>query len=401
MNFIDIHSHPSLKMWFFRKKIYKRSEPTCKKFSANMWVNLPMMKQGKVNAAAAVHYLPEVAVKGEMLDTVGTWLLYHVIWLISLGRLRRKLEDKSTPTAPFKQIKQYIKMFEDGIGQARTEGFDVEVAKGLGQFKDGIAAGRIEFIHCTEGLHCLGTKDIKLDTAKEHLKWLFDEGIAQITVAHFFENVIVSSAGGIPPKLARTLGYDPERTYPNGYNPVFGEEIIDYILELGMVIDVVHCPKETIDMIFARNKKRVQQRPLVFAHTGVFEVATGKNPNMPIRDAKSLPTTLDIQRIKDCQGVIGIIFMRYWLCGTEDTEPAINDVMDTIEFIVRVCGDFDNIAIGSDLDGFTEVPDDLAGIETIPGLLNEMRKRNITEENIEKMAFGNYQRVLELGWGKP
>ncbi len=92
--------------------------------------------------------------------------------------------------------------------------------------------------------------------------------------------------------------------------------------------------------------------------------------------------------------------MDYWLNGIEQNKTAIPLVVETIQAIRAITGDYNHISIGTDLDGFTEVPKDLAGEEYIPGLIEEMRNQKISEEDIGKISMKNYLRVLEKGWGK-
>ena len=79
--------------------------------------------------------------------------------------------------------------------------------------------------------------------------------------------------------------------------------------------------------------------------------------------------------------------------------------MDTIEFIKNVkdsngnCGTYDHIAIGTDLDGFTEVPPDLLGEDQIQNLIPAMKNHGISQLDIKKICSGNYMRVLKKGWG--
>ena len=79
--------------------------------------------------------------------------------------------------------------------------------------------------------------------------------------------------------------------------------------------------------------------------------------------------------------------------------PPIKVIVETIQTIKDICTNYDHVSIGTDLDGFTEVPKDLAGEEFMPALL-EMKSQGISQRDIEKICFGNYLRVLEKGWGK-
>jgi len=123
--------------------------------------------------------------------------------------------------------------------------------------------------------------------------------------------------------------------------------------------------------------------------------------------AAYLPDSADITAIKDCNGVLGVIFMDYWLTGDENHQPAIDAVVETIIFIRDVpdsngnSGTYNHIAIGSDLDGFTTVPEDLGGDRMMKDLVNAIAAiPGITADDVDKIGWANYMRVLKNGWGK-
>ena len=59
MSFIDIHCHPSLKIFLFDTHLAKVAHPHNLNISAKMFVNLSGMKTGGVNAVTVAHYIPE------------------------------------------------------------------------------------------------------------------------------------------------------------------------------------------------------------------------------------------------------------------------------------------------------------------------------------------------------
>ena len=172
------------------------------------------------------------------------------------------------------------------------------------------------------------------------------------------------------------------------------------MLEIGIIIDLVHSPQGVKDLVYEINDHRAGgRRPLVFSHTGIREIAQEYNPHMRPEDLAYLPDLYDIQKIQECDGVLGIIFMDYWLNGSENTGNAIPLVIKSIKYIYDVCGNYNHVCLGSDFDGFTEVPADLMGPSYYPYLISAMRDANIAEADINKICFTNYLRVLENGWG--
>jgi len=74
--------------------------------------------------------------------------------------------------------------------------------------------------------------------------------------------------------------------------------------------------------------------------------------------------------------------------------PCIDTVIAHLEHFLSLGGE-DHLGMGSDFDG-AEVPADLAGVQDMPKLWEEMRKRNYSETIIEKLACGNLSRFLGL-----
>jgi hypothetical protein len=93
--------------------------------------------------------------------------------------------------------------------------------------------------------------------------------------------------------------------------------------------------------------------------------------------------------------------MKYWLCGSESTPDfGIEHIFNTIKHIAKVCGgSYDNIAIGTDMDGFTQPIDDLYEPSQMVRLTQSMLDAGISEENIKKILGGNALRVMAEGWG--
>ena len=407
---IDIHCHPALKTWLFPSHhVYDEVNPTNYEFSENCFVNIDQMQRGNVGIAVSVYYLPEAELESEQMRNVLFTLLRGLLRIVC-NRLPQIIEDKSTPTASFEQMKTYINMFTEDINVAIRSGKNVAIATSYTDILNKINDGITLFLHSIEGAHCLGNNPIAYVTVEKNLEYFFNIGVCQITLGHFFENILVSSSGGVPPKLAFELDYEPDKynTYPLGYNGDLAIGIIDKILELGIIIDLVHCHPKAKQMIYDRNNLRLdKKRPLVFAHTGVREVAKKHNPDMPDNYAAFLPDSSDIRAIKDCGGVLGVIFMDYWLTGDDDFRPGIQAVIETMVFIRDVPdsngvkGTYDHIAIGSDLDGFTTIPSDLGGARMMKDLVNAIsRIPGISRDDIDKIGWANYMRVLKNGWGK-
>ena len=73
--------------------------------------------------------------------------------------------------------------------------------------------------------------------------------------------------------------------------------------------------------------------------------------------------------------------------------PSYRRVVDHIDHAVSVAG-IDHVGIGSDFDGINVTPEGLEDISRIGVIFEEMRKRGYSEEDIAKVAGGNFLRVM-------
>src|SRR6186997_2775180 len=106
MSFIDIHSHPSLKIFLFDTHLGKAAHPRNLNMSPRMFVNLPGMQAGGVNAVTAAHYIPEQSLIKDLKKRRFLGKLVNLAEEVFAPFVENKFEDLSVPTAPFDQLKQ-------------------------------------------------------------------------------------------------------------------------------------------------------------------------------------------------------------------------------------------------------------------------------------------------------
>jgi membrane dipeptidase len=242
----------------------------------------------------------------------------------------------------------------------------------------GQEAGRpIAVIHNIEGAH-------SLDGNVDNVQRLFDRGVAYLTLAHFYENEAVYPCFPYPESVQGLGCFQGDRNVALGLKP-FGEEVVEKMVELGMILDIVHCTPPARKRIYDIVGNRL---PIIASHVGAYEI----NPS---------PYNLkdwELAKIADSGGVAGVIFMNYWLMPHE-TKRGLNYIARTIEHFVKVAG-VEHTAIGSDFDGFTDPPDDLKDAARFPKLTQRLIAEGYSQEQIGKIWGENVLRVLREGWGK-
>ena len=366
----DLHLHPSLKMYLFGKKLYKNYRTGGAWNPLTMRVTLPKIRSGGMNVLISSIYVPERA----MIEDCK--LLKSVLWGLGIFNkkfsLIRKGDHFATTLLIMDHFVKEVALTNDLIL------YDVMVARGMGELEQGLADGKLVFIHAVEGGHSLGG-DI------DHLKSFYNHGVCMITLAHFYENEITQTVGGIPDDKKFLGCFKGEGEQPGGLSE-FGKNVVTEILEMGMLIDLTHSTPLARKQVYQINNKR---RPLIFSHCGV-----------QAKNAQSMnPTDEEIRIIAECGGVIGVIFMNYWLDPGQQ-KNGLDLIVDTIRHIVDK-GGIESVAIGSDFDGFTDPPDDIKDISEMPRLQSALTQAGFSDDDIAKIMGQNVLRVLKTGWLKP
>jgi len=157
----------------------------------------------------------------------------------------------------------------------------------------------------------------------------------------------------------------------------FGKELVEEMNSLGMLIDLSHISEKGFwDAI------ELSKAPVIVSHANSRSVC----------DNKRNLTDSQIRSVATKGGVIGVNFYPVFLNGTR--EASITDVIKHIEHMAGLVGT-EAIGIGSDFDGIDCTPHGLAGVEGIQDLINELLRLNYSETDVEKIAGGNFLRVIK------
>jgi microsomal dipeptidase-like Zn-dependent dipeptidase len=244
------------------------------------------------------------------------------------------------------------------------------------------------------------------------LEKLKDKGVCLITLAHLFPNDIASCVEGIAPDAKKGIKMSWAYEDTPAYNlPLTkaGEDVVDWMLRKGMIIDLTHSTPAVRAGVFERNQR--YQRPLVFTHTGAEAIFTkhdgGKFPNFRYYCVSDE----EIAQICACDGTIGVIPEVFWLAGGDTHlrcqglppklfRNGIPYMIETIQYINSrtPTQDYSHISIGTDFDGYSDEPQDLYQASQLDGLIQALRAEGISDESVRKIMSGNALRVLEKGW---
>ena len=195
------------------------------------------------------------------------------------------------------------------------------------------------------------------------LQTLYDEGIRLITLTWNHENCI-----GYP-------NSKDEAVMQKGLKP-FGIEVVEKMNELGMIIDVSHLSDGGFWDVLTYSKN-----PVVASHSNA-------------RSLCSHPRNLSDEMIKalaDKGGIAGVNFYPYFI--NKAGKATAEDIAEHVMHMYKVGGE-DFIAVGTDFDGFDEGELEIAHMGEIGKLYEAVKRRGLSERQMEKFWSGNAMRVI-------
>ena len=162
-----------------------------------------------------------------------------------------------------------------------------------------------------------------------------------------------------------------------------GKELVRECNRLGVLIDLSHLNErgfwDVADLSAA---------PLVATHSNAHTLCPA---------SRNL-TNWQLDAIKDSGGMVGANFAVGFLRedGGESEDTPLETVVRHVDYLVERVG-IDGVGFGSDFDG-AKVPKELGDVSGLPGLLAALRAGGYDDTALEKLAHGNWVRVLRATW---
>lgn len=412
----DLHNHPMLKATLFRRDMGKSTfgglSKVCKLafWPPAVRSNFPKMIEGGLDLSLSTVYIPEQGWFDDLPILKAIKWLNRAAWknyvappyfdstIRSIDLLEEQVANYNTATANL-----------GAVGEPRR---DIIVARTRKELNKGLRVGSLCLVHAVEGAHSLhgsvtGKPDAEMvetldggsatDEVLANLENLWDRGVAYLTLAHFYPNMCVYPCFPYPEyafTFTKWKGLMDKWDHTKGLTDT-GRAVVERMFELGMIVDITHCTPAARSEIYRLAEKHKVKAGVIASHNGVAAL----NPD---------PYCLEdweIRWIADHGGVIGVIFMNYWLYPTEQ-HLGMKYVLKTISHLHDVGGE-NVIGIGTDFDGFTDPPDDLEDMTRLPRLTRELvtpysspRRRRYSDSAVKKILGGNALRVLREGWKK-
>lgn len=238
------------------------------------------------------------------------------------------------------------------------------------------------------------------------LRLFYDLGVRYMTLTHAGNNQICDSCATVEKKW-------------HGLSP-FGREVVAEMNRLGMLIDVSHISDESF-----RDVLKYSEKPVVATHSCCRALA-------------SHPRNMTDEMIREMSEKGGVIQINFFPCFLDDSfwkvyreselvkmaddtedafiadpaneskrnawyaamdalktlpRPSFTRIVDHIDHAVKV-GGIDHVGIGSDFDGISVTPEGMEDVSMIGKVFDEMSRRGYRDSEIEKVAGGNFLRVL-------
>jgi membrane dipeptidase len=163
-----------------------------------------------------------------------------------------------------------------------------------------------------------------------------------------------------------------------------GRALVLRCAELGIVVDLSH-----LNAAGFADVARIGAAPLVVSHTACHALCPA---------TRNL-TDDQLGEVARSDGLVGIVFCPAFLRadGADDVDTPLATLVAHVRHAADVVG-VDRVGLGSDFDGAT-MPAALSDVAGLPRLLDALREDGFGADEVQRIAWGNWRRVLAAAWG--
>ena len=163
-----------------------------------------------------------------------------------------------------------------------------------------------------------------------------------------------------------------------------GTRLVRRCAELGIAVDLSHLNERGFWDIAG-----LGLAPLIASHSGAHAICPA---------SRNL-TDAQLDAIGASGGLVGVVYAVAFVRpdGVEDPDTPLEAIATHVRHVADRIG-VDHVALGSDFDG-AEIPRALGDVTGLPRLLDAIRATGFDDDEMERIAWGNWRRVLEAAWG--
>jgi membrane dipeptidase len=162
-----------------------------------------------------------------------------------------------------------------------------------------------------------------------------------------------------------------------------GKELVRECNRLGVLIDLSHLNERGFWDV-----AELSEAPLVATHSNAHALCPS---------SRNL-TDRQLDAIRDSDGMVGVNFAVGFLRedGGESEDTPLEMIVRHVDYLVERLG-IEGVGYGSDFDG-AKIPKELGDVSNLPKLLAALRAAGYDETALNKLAHGNWIRVLRATW---
>lgn len=207
-----------------------------------------------------------------------------------------------------------------------------------------------------------------LDEDPKLLEWAYEQGVRHIQLVHYIRNDIGD--------------FQTEKPEYNGLTEV-GKTAVRECNRLGILIDLAHATDAVVGQVL-----EISSAPVVWSHSSI---ARNRKPDWKLPSLQARQLGLDTARaIAAKGGVIGLWALR------ADTGPDVASYASRMSEMADLVGE-DHAAFGTDMNAL--ISPVIANYRDLQRVIAIWQSRGMERGRIEKLAIGNYARVLKAALG--
>jgi membrane dipeptidase len=162
-----------------------------------------------------------------------------------------------------------------------------------------------------------------------------------------------------------------------------GRALVRRCAQLGILVDLSHLNAAGFADVVA-----IGAAPIVVSHAACHALCPS---------TRNL-TDDQLREVGHSRGLIGIVFAPPFLRadGADDADTPLSVLAAHVRHAVEVAG-IDHVGLGSDFDG-APMPAALSDVAGLPRLLEALRDDGFSAGEVDRIAWGNWRRVLGASW---
>ncbi|MFN0207902.1 MAG: dipeptidase [Planctomycetota bacterium] len=247
-----------------------------------------------------------------------------------------------------------IEMLQNACARS---GGTVGIVRTRQELETNLSKGKVSAIVGLEGAYPL---EGKLASLRE----FWDLGVRYLGPAHLIPNAFSSCSFWI---------------YQDRGLSALGRELLNEMARLGMGVDAAHASPRALDDMLSDDIFKTSPKISIFtSHTGVAGAT---------RHWRNLSDT-HLLNLTKRRGIISIILARMYLGGR-----SIENFVKHVRHAASIAG-FENVAIGSDFDGFVKPPEGIRDVTDFRRAADALLQSGIAPGDVAGVAGGNLIRYL-------